>query len=202
MEIEYTLRPEDLRAYTRYYRKLPSVQPRLSRLMALGMVVIMLAWVSALIIADFFFKEENLLVGMFIGSFGVLLWQGWWHFCWYRSFYKAQCEDPRSEWAVRDVQVFILPDQLRTVCRGSAATYHWPVVWHIGVTSKHVFLFLTGMNAIIIPRRVFRDTAHCEEFIALARQYRRDWLELKRKPTGIITSLPPDPTAITSPDLP
>lgn len=201
MEVEYTLRPEDLMAFARYYRKLRSVQPSFSWIAILGFVAIMIVEGLSLLFAHIFFKEEDPWFSMLIGAFLVILLQGWWHTCWYRAFYKALCEDPRSEWAVRNVQVVISADQLRTVARGATTIYHWSVIWHIGVTHKQIFLFTTRTTAIIIPRRAFRDTAHCEEFVALARQYRQDCRETKQKPSGIITSLLPESTAIIHPDV-
>ncbi|SRR5579884_111922 len=197
MELEYTLRSEDFRAFTRYYRKRLSGQTTFSSSAVLGVVVIMLAWGLALILATFFFEDKGVIVGMLIGWLGAWLLQSWLQACINRSFFRAQCDDPRSEWAVRDVRVVISPDQLRTVARGVKTMYEWSRIWHIGITDKHVFLCISRNTAIIIPRRSFRDIQHFEEFVALARQYQQGRSQLAPKPTGIIAGLPPQSDAFT-----
>jgi hypothetical protein len=114
-----------------------------------------------------------------------------------RATWKATCEHRRSEWAIRDVHLILSPDRLHIVTRVSTSTYCWSVIWHIPVTREHVFLYLTRSTAIVIPRRAFCGVQHFEEFVALARQYQQG-----PKPTGIITSLPPESTAITRPNSP
>ncbi len=195
MELEYTLRSEDFRAFTRYYRKRLSGQTTFSSSAVLGVVVIMLAWGLALILATFFFEDKGVIVGMLIGLHGAGMLQSWLQACRNKSIYREQCEDPRNEWAVRDVRVVISADQLRTVARGAATMYEWSRTWHIGVSDKHVFLCITRITAIIIPRRAFRDNQHFEEFVALARQYQQGRDEQTPKPTGIIAGLPPQSDA-------
>ncbi len=197
MELEYTLRSEDFRAFTRYYRKRLSGQTTFSSSAVLGVVVIMLAWGLALILATFFFEDEGVIVGMLIGWIGAWLLQSWLQACSNRSIHRARCEDPRSEWAVRDVRVVISADHLLNVARGAKSMYEWSRIWHIGVTDKHVFLCITRISAIIIPRRAFRDYQHFEEFVALARQYQQGRDEQTPKPTGIIAGLPPQLDAFT-----
>lgn len=194
MEIEYSLRPEDFRAFTRYYRKLRSGQITFSSLAVLGVVVIMLVWGLALMLAVFFFGDKGVIAGVLIGWLGVTLLQSWSQVCMKRSIYRATCEDPRNEWAVRGVRVVLSPDQLCTVSRGSITRYDWSIVWHIGVTDKYIFLYITRIRAIIIPRRAFRDAAQFEEFLALAQQYQQGGQGGRQpapKPTGIIAGLPP-----------
>jgi hypothetical protein len=202
MEIEYTLLPEDLQAFAQYHRKVPGGQLPITLVDALVAVVILaLSGGLSLLLAGVF-DSGGMFVGTIIGWFGAAFFADWWQRCKTRSLFKTQCEDQHSSWAVRDVRAVISPDQLRIIARGVTASYHWFVVWHIGLTRKHVFLCITRVNAITIPRRAFRDTAHCEEFVALARQYQQDCREQKPKPTGIITSLPPEPTAIRRSDIP
>lgn len=206
MEIEYSLNPGDLPAFTRYHRKLGSVRTAPSLSAVLGVVIIAMLIVGlGLLLPAFLFDGEGLVaawMGLAIGYFGILLIQRWWQACMNRSIHKAHCEDPRSEWTVRDVQVVLSSNQVRTVARGATSVYEWSRVWHIGETDKHVFLCITRNTAIIIPRRAFRDNQHFEEFISLARQYRQDRGQQAPKPTSIITSLPPQSDAFTRPDAP
>lgn len=199
MEIECTLRPDDLQAFTRYHLKLQGGQLPFT---LANLLVIVLISAGFSLFLTIFIHEGGFFVGIIIGWFGGIFFQIWVQMCKTRSLFKAQCEDPRGAWAMREVRVIIAPDQLQTIARGSKTTLQWSVVWHIGCTQKHVFLCITRLTAIIIPRRAFRDTAHCEEFVALARQYQQNCREQKPKPTGIITSLPPEPTAIRPADRP
>jgi hypothetical protein len=201
MEIEFSLEPEDLEAFTRYHRKLPGVRTAFSLVYVLGIVLILLLW-GSIIFLTVFFQNGGMLFGLISGWFGGMWFVAWCQMCKIRTLFKAQCEDPSGAWATQDVRVIIASDQLRTISRGSTTTYQWSVVWHIGLTRRHVYLVLTRMTALVVPRRAFRDAAQCEEFVALARQYQRDCLEQQPKPTGIITSLPPESTAIRRADIP
>jgi hypothetical protein len=200
MEIEYTLLPEDLHAFARYHRKLPNVHTSFSQLTLLGVVVIMTTWGMSLLLTAFFFKSDGVLViGVLIGWLGAGSLQGWLQACTSRSIRRTECEDPRSEWAFQDLRVVLSPDGLHMLSRASASMYDWSRVWHLGVTEKHVFLCITRNKAIVIPRRVFRDQQHFEEFIALAGQYQQGCSHHLPKPTGIIAGLPPQSDAIARP---
>jgi hypothetical protein len=68
------------------------------------------------------------------------------------------------------------------------------VVWHIGTTGSHVFLYTATAIAFVVPHRAFRDRQHLNDFVALARQYQQG-----PRSTGIIADLPQS-TAIARPD--
>ncbi len=203
MEIEYTLHPEDFRAFERYHRKLRSAQTQPSLSAALGVLAIVILVGLGLMFAAFFFHGEGFIafwMGLLSGWLGSGFIQFWWQLCMKRSLHKAQCEDPRSEWAIRDIRVILAPDEVRTISRASTSIYEWSRVWHIGATGKHVFLCITRTTATVVPRRAFRDQQHFEEFIALARQYQQGIDHREPKSTGIITSLPPESNAAIRPD--
>ncbi|MGH7172524.1 MAG: YcxB family protein [Gemmataceae bacterium] len=206
MEIEYSLRPEDLQAFSRYLASLRSGQPRNSLIAVLGVVVILAVMLGIPFVGHFwglFDRNYGLFYffGLLVGTLGTVFILFWWVFWMLRANNKALFDEKRSNWAYQDIRVILSPNQLRTVSRASTTTYDWSVVWHIGLTRKHIFLCLTKTMSLVIPRRAFRDPAHGEEFVALARQYRQEWRELKEKSTGIITSLPPESTAITRPGV-
>lgn len=206
MEVGYSLNPKDIQAFARYHRKLPSMQSEPSLRAAIGVLIIAIVMAGlGVLLPAFLFHGEGLIaswMGLLIAYLGAVFIVRWWQACMNLSIQKAQCEDPRSEWAVRDVRVGISPDQLRTVARGATCMYAWSRVWHIGVTDKHIFLCITRNTAIIIPRRAFRDATHLEEFLVLAQQYQQGRGGEMPKPTGIIAGLPPQSDAITRPSTP
>lgn len=171
------------------------------------MTIIAVVFAGGLLIwLPMFLFGDNALLPSLMGYFVGLLGAGLLFRCrqalMIRSFHKAQCEDPRSEWAFRDVRVVLSSNQLRRVARGATCVYEWSRVWHIDETDKLVSLWVTRDSAIIIPRRAFRDDRHFEEFIALARQYQQERGQRAPKPIGIITALPPQSDAFTLPGAP
>ncbi len=202
MEIEYSLNPQDFQELSRYHRQLRSVQTQLSFRAILSVAIIVAVIIPGLgfLLPTFVFGDEVLLASMmscyggFFGALLLLIWrQAWLN----RASLKAVWDDPRSDWAVRGVRVVLSSNQLCTVARGVTSMYEWSRFWHIGETDKHVFLFYSRNSAIIVPRRVFHDDQHFQEFIGLARQYRQERGQPAPKATGIITSLPPRADAIT-----
>jgi hypothetical protein len=206
MEVEYSLTAEDLRAFARYHGQLRSVRPIHSLAAVLGLVVVIMV-VCAVVSIGFNYLGalrgelfDPFMMGLAFGAIGQALALRWWQGYVKRATWKTNCEDKRNEWAIRQVRVTISPGELRSVTRGSTNTYQWSLVWRIGVTSSHIFVYLTTSNAILIPRRAFGDHAHSEAFIALARQYQQDWREEEQKSTDILAGLPPASSAITRPD--
>lgn len=206
MEIEYTLTPKDFQALARYRRKLKSVptHPPLKTVTIIRVSISVIVIIGGAMLPMFLFKTDILSywMGLYIGWFAGMLLLLWYAAYINRSNLKADCEDPRSEWAVRDVRVVLSSNQVRSVKRGATFVYEWSRIWHIGETDNHLFLFITRNTAIIIPHRAFRDNRHCEEFIALARHYKQDRGQQAPKPTGIITVLPPQSDAFTRADEP
>jgi hypothetical protein len=208
MEVEYTLTPEDLQAFNRYHGKprgLPTKPFLIAHFGLIGCGLITFAGVPLFFGLLSVFKGESslaLFVGLVFGWMGGSLSQLWWQGWMIRARWRANCEDHRSAWSVRDLRVVLSPNELRIISRASTGGYRWSVVWRIAVTRKHAFLYLTDDKAIVIPRRVFPDPTHFEEFVALARQYRQDSNEEEPKSTGIIAGLPPQSNAITRPGAP
>ena len=205
MEIEYSLNPDDFQAFERYHRRLRSTQIPLSASAVFGALAMSILVGVGLMFAAFFLNEEGFVTfckGAFIGWLAGVFLQSWWQLCLQRSLHKAQCEDPRSDWAIHDIRVILSADGVRIISRASTSIYEWSRVWHIGTTDKHVFLCFTRNTATVVPRRVFRDEQHFEEFIARARQYQENWKQQQPKSTSIITALPPQADAITRSDVP
>lgn len=198
MEVEFTLKPEDFLAFNRYQSK-----PLLVSIFILSVFIIASIGLTGMFIAFRSLEASGregdpaLFAGMLAGtigaSFGFFLWQRWLHWI----MFKETCTDLRSEWTTRDIRVILSPEHLRTLSRFSMGTYSWSVVWRIAVTRYHTFLYITKRTAFIIPRRAFRDAQHFDEFIGLAKQYQHG---LSQKPIGIVTSLPPAPTAFINRD--
>jgi hypothetical protein len=118
-----------------------------------------------------------------------------------RSFSKLS-QDERASWAFEPRRIAISPDGIKTSSDYVETVQRWPIVWKIGTTNEHVFFYFTPNEGLIVPRRAFRDQQHFQEFIALARQYQQGPYQPHPKPTGIVTGLPPESTAITRPDAP
>ena len=178
MEIEYSLKPEDFKAFSRYQRKLRSVSLR-------DIIVVMITFVGivlglALWLPAFLFGNGALLTATL--SVIIATWAGM-HL--------------HSQWMIRDVRVVLTANELRTVARGHTSTFEWSTVWCISKTDKHAFLYVAKDTAIIIPGRVFCDDQHFEEFVALARHYQQERGQHAPKSTAIMTALPPQSDSFT-----
>jgi hypothetical protein len=182
MEVTFTLKSEDFKAFGHYHQKRRSVDPRLS---FRDIVVVLVSFVGivlalALWLPAFCFGDGALLLATM-------------------SFIIATGAGMRlhGQWAVRDVRVILTANGLRTVVRGYTSMLEWSRVWPIGETDKHVFLYVTRDTVIIVARRAFRDDQHFEEFIALSRRYQQERGQEAPKSTGIITALPPHSDSFT-----
>lgn len=203
MEIEYSLQPEDFQAFERYHGKFRKGRTQPSLLAIIEMIAILVLSVGIAfglpILLPSYRGGEVLffILGWCAGLVAAGVCQARLQYWIARESIKERCEDRLSSWTAQDIRVIVSPSQLRTISRMTETHYHWSAFWHIAVTANHVFLYYTRHTALAIPRRAFRDAAQCEEFVALVRQYKEAWPSPEPKPTGIITSLPPDPASIT-----
>jgi hypothetical protein len=108
---------------------------------------------------------------------------------------KQYRTDKRNQWIFETSRMTISPEGICVASQCKTITLRWSIIWHIGMTRTHAFFFETSTSAYVIPRRAFRENQQFEDFVRLAREYQQG-----PTATGIITSLPPESTAITPSD--
>jgi hypothetical protein len=193
VEVEFNLTPEDLQARVRF-RRGRKAQPaaRWPWLVLLGLLVLMFVFSNAKPGAP----ALGFLPGMGVGALAALALCILFVVLVLRSQNKA-LQDPRNQWLFATRRITLSPEELTITSWFARFSYRWEVIWDIGVTPDHVFLFLTSTDAAIVPRRAFRDEQQFEEFVALARRYQQG----AAPPAGIMDALPAEsparPTTIT-----
>jgi hypothetical protein len=72
----------------------------------------------------------------------------------------------------------ITPDGITAVSEIAGGSIRWSGVTKIVTTEDHAFLLLGFANAIVVPKRAFRDESEFDKFVEEARRYQ----ELASKP--------------------
>ncbi len=49
----------------------------------------------------------------------------------------------------------------------------WSAIEKMSVTDEYIFMYVSAMNAVVVPKRAFATEAQRQEFIQLAQQYHR-----------------------------
>lgn len=206
MEIEYELTVADMAAFLRFQlRRRPKGKP-----LPLTYVVRMLLAPIPILMAGlsgwFYWQPKGAWLsgccaGVVISLLSIIVIYGWFQAkTFIPNIIRFYWDRDESRWYFARRRLTIAPSGLEITNEFQQVRYSWPVVWLIGSTDKHVFLYVTSSTAIIVPRRVFRDFQHFEKFVALARQYQEERGQQKPKSTGIIAGLPPHKDAFTRPD--
>jgi hypothetical protein len=195
VEVEFDLRPEDLRAFARFqWQRLQEESPRSG---SAGFVFVIVAFLVVLVAITV--GAESYLVGLLLGVFMSSL-------CWLMIvarprtvsflFPKEFFDDSRNRWVWATRRVTLGPEGVAVSSRSCRSSHSWEVIWDVGETADHVFLCTTTKEAVPVPRRAFRDQQQFDEFAALARRYQRG----ARTSTAITATLlggPPRPETIT-----
>jgi hypothetical protein len=85
-------------------------------------------------------------------------------------------------------QITIGPEALVTKTDLNSGSFHWSSVQRIRRTSQFLFIYVSPMNAFIIPKREFADP---EEFDALHRRVCQWWKASgENQPASSITTEP------------
>jgi hypothetical protein len=185
VEAEFNLRPEDLRAFAGFqWQRLQEESPRF---VSAGFVFVIIAFLVVLVAITI--GAESYLVGLLLGVFMSSL-------CWgmivarprtaYVLFPKEFFNDPRNQWVWATQRVTLGPEGVAVSSWSCRASHSWEAIWDVGVTEDHVFLCTSTKDAVVVPRRAFRDQQQYEEFVALARRYQKG----ARTSTAITAALP------------
>src|SRR5439155_1020677 len=71
-------------------------------------------------------------------------------------------------------RVAIDPEGVHYSTREADGLLRWSAVQQVGRSGGHVFLYLTAVSALVVPRRAFANEEAFRAFHRLARQYRED----------------------------
>jgi hypothetical protein len=177
MEVEYHLTFDDVLAFERHAQKqLPKIAPpKMRGPWALAHYVIV--GVISLLIASFYLEligPPGATLPFLLGLAMGVIWFFFLALGWGRGKLRSlrECfEEGHARWALAPRRLIISPEGVRFVNYYSDSTSRWDHVWQISVSKDHAFLFITPLQAHIVPRRAFADRRVFEAFVALARQY-------------------------------
>jgi hypothetical protein len=196
MEVEYSLTLEDLRAFRRQHRRGRQKPPRKK------LVPDWVVWPVLFLLLFFIFltSEEPLawltrpwvllLAGFVAGVVSIILLGVGVTRRAVRRFY----DDPDNRWMFGSRRVSITPEGLHTTSAVSRGFYSWEGIIKVRETDDHAFLYISAEQAVVVPRRAFRNTDEFERFIDLVRRYRDE----ARLPDALPADDPPRPEGITA----
>lgn len=211
MEVEYNLTFRDMEALSRYHHKHHTMR-QLSAVRKKRMLWSVVLALPLAILTQVYFAVGGELpeidirwcivfgCGFFLGIllFTVLIAKAFF----IRSAVKQAYNNEESRWLFAPQRMRINAGGFSIISEYHHLSYSWAVVCEIGVTVDHAFFYTAQVQVHVLPGRAFRDRQHFKEFIDLARQYQQGHGPRELKSTGIITSLPPESTAITPLDAP
>jgi hypothetical protein len=88
-----------------------------------------------------------------------------------RRRYSRQVVSPPSHHALGERTLEITEQGLREFSPGFSFTIPWPEMCLAAVTSSHLFIGHTSMNANIVPLRFFESDAKRESFVSFVRSH-------------------------------
>ncbi len=204
MEIEYTLTMKELGASLQPLKEKRGKSKR-RRIPANAIYILFLVLLVGWFIAggrrSLAEHAVSFWMGLLAGGGSVALL-----LCWSKRMLLLSNErietDERNRWLFELQRMRLAPEELTVTSTVQRISLAWAGVCQIDDTELGVIFWTTTRSAHIVPRRVFRDEAHFDEFVSRAREYQEGAGQPTPRPTGIITSLPPEATAITRPNAP
>ncbi|MCO5155689.1 MAG: YcxB family protein [Aquamicrobium sp.] len=110
------------------------------------------------------------VVGVLVGGGAIVAYQRWFYL---RTYPRRLIELNRLVGRPQDLLVD--PTGLRTRIPGSAAHYEWTAVERIDDICGCVLFWVSGLTAVIVPDRVFKEPAQRNAFLAAT----REWADVK-----------------------
>jgi hypothetical protein len=201
MEVEFSMTPDDVRAFYAHHKRMRAKERQMG---VLGNVVLAVVGAGMALAYQFVELPDRLnwlivggLCGLLLAVVGLAFLASWL----VRRDNKKYFTDPRNQWLFGRRIVRISPEGLTTRAEGHKESIEWSVIW-LNATSDYIFFQSTTRTGTPVPRRAFRDREHFEDFIALAREYHQGQsIDEGPRPTGI-TGLPRSPTDIFRPENP
>jgi hypothetical protein len=127
------------------------------------------------------------VVGAIVGAIAILVLLAWAKVVNVRM-QEELVEDARNRWLVGPRRLRITPEGVQASSEHHRAFVGWPIVWFIGATDEHIFLYIATNQAYIVPRHAFANLGEFEAFLAQAARYRDDYPPAApERPTGITT---------------
>jgi hypothetical protein len=204
MEIEYTLTMKELGASLQPLKEKHGKSTRIvipSNAIWILVLVLLVAWYLTNGRRTFAEHAVSFWMGLLAGGGSVALLLFWSKRMLLLSNARFET-DERNRWLFELQRMRLAPEELTITSAVQRISLAWAGVCQIDATEIGVIFWTTTRSAHIVPRRAFRDEAHFNEFVSLAREYQEGRGQPTPRPTGIITSLPPEATAITRPNAP
>lgn len=171
-EFTYELEPDDFKsllasqqAVLKAGRKPVSVLQLLASMLMWLAVVVVLVWLQQVEILN---PREMLVgaVGVLVGGLSILGYQRWFYL---KALPRKLFELNRFVGRPHDLAVDATG--VRTHVPGSTAHYEWDMVERVDDRSGRIFLWVSGMAAIIVPGRVFASAEERAAFLAAVKEW-------------------------------
>lgn len=183
MEITYTLTKDDLSAFRRFHAQHRAKWRGVTRFTS-GLLVVL--WVVQLLIITRIAREESFLLALGPRAWGFVF-QMHRHFLvgfllytlylayslWGQKFLAArQGMDAASLRETKHVR--ISPEGVEAASAREHVKRAWSDIPDVGSDRDYVYLYTTGVTAIVVPRRAFPSSQQSQAFEAQARAFKAD----------------------------
>lgn len=168
--VRFEMTKEDLIAFNLYHQKNSPSQKAQRRNLILGFVVFALV----LAVVPFFVRRMAILWG--VSAFFVLV-AGFLPSSFEKSIRKMidkLLEEGRNKGLLGLKEVSITPTAISTVGALRSMTIQWPAVERIVAAEDSLYVYVSAIEAIIVPRRAFEKPEEFEAFAAAARKYQAE----------------------------
>ncbi len=174
MEIEYDRTPDDLIAFNLYHLH---NSPNLKRQIRISMGLFGILIASFLLVI--FVAGNKVLLCIFfifsiIGGIGLFLSLPRYYDQQTVKLTKRLLAEGRNEGLIDHTKVILTPEAIiGQTSRGEEKVF-WHSVNQAVETATYIFLYVSSMNAYIIPRRAFSSDEQRLSFLSLVNQYYKD----------------------------
>ena len=180
LSVEYELEPRDLTAFAEWYwdHFLDAAETKKKARILLGMIVLLSLAVGLI----GFEPGKSSVWGLFILPSGVIgLWWLMFAFAWRQRREKIQVifNESKHLAAGASWRLVIGTGGIRQGCDGEPAFIRWEEIDKVVGTPGYIFVCLSPVNAMPVPRRAFADEAAFRSFMLTAQKYH--WPKSPRK---------------------
>jgi hypothetical protein len=213
MEVEYSVRPEDFKAFAEFHKRNKPKPQRSGNAGRVGSTPGELAgnllWVLILALLVIWLLVQSpqprrqgqppekpepsillqvpaLLVGFAAGVVAFVLYSKSLHARARRQLFA----DDRNRWKVGPRRLRISPEGLSTIGDYHTSFCAWSIICSVGATRDHIFLYDGPATAHAVPRRAFAHEGDFEAFYDLLCRYRAEYPPPQMQRATGITTIP------------
>lgn len=102
-----------------------------------------------------------------------------------RKNIRNMLREGRNQTMVGPQRQTFTPEQITSSSSVGSATLSWATVERIAKTDTHIFVYLSAISAIMLPRRIFPSDAAYQECDTTLRQYQQEAGRTSREPATV-----------------